>query len=184
MTVPDSSLRIAPVTRDTWADFERLFESKGAPSYCWCMAWRKSAQGTKHANRANLKLAIAGRVNSGVPIGLLGYVGSEPVAWCSVAPRATHIRLVTDGSSDEGKWSITCFFVSRSHRGKGLGRQMLASGVEHAFASGAEVVEGYPVDPDSPSYRFMGFVSTFAEAGFEACGRAGSRRHVMQLRAR
>ncbi|MFN0074252.1 MAG: N-acetyltransferase family protein [Chloroflexota bacterium] len=179
-----ASLRISAVTPDTWADFERLFESKGAPSYCWCMAWRKTAEESKKTDRPSLKVAIANRVKSGTPIGLLGYVESTPVAWCSVAPRHTHSRLVSDGSDDEGTWSITCFFVSKSHRGKGTGRLMLTVAVQHALASGARVVEAYPVDPDSPSYRFMGFVSTFAKAGFAECGREGKRRHVMRLKVR
>jgi hypothetical protein len=38
------------------------------------------------------------------------------------------------------------------------------------------VAEGCPVDPDSPSYRFMGFVPVFAEAGFQEVALAGSRR--------
>ncbi|WP_199728828.1 hypothetical protein [Corallococcus sp. CA053C] len=42
-------------------------------------------------------------------------------------------------------------------------------------------MEAYPVDADSPSYRFMGFVPVFTSAGFEVVGRAGSRRHVMRL---
>lgn len=51
--------------------------------------------------------------------------------------------------------------------------------------SGAEpdsrVIEFHPVDPDSPSYRFVGFVRFFEAAGFREVGRAGSRRHVMRL---
>ena len=46
---------------------------------------------------------------------------------------------------------------------------------------GATVVEAYPVDPDSPSYRFMGFKTGFEEYGFVKVGQAGSRRHVMRL---
>nr|PZN92019.1 MAG: acetyltransferase [bacterium] len=42
-------------------------------------------------------------------------------------------------------------------------------------------MEFHPVDPDSPSYRFMGFVRFFEAAGFREVGRAGSRRHVMRL---
>ncbi|MDA1004136.1 MAG: acetyltransferase [Chloroflexi bacterium] len=42
------------------------------------------------------------------------------------------------------------------------------------------MVEAYPVDRDSPSYRFGGFVETFADAGFVEVGRAGLRRHVMR----
>ena len=63
----------------------------------------------------------------------------------------------------------------------GLGRQTLEAAVAHARGEGAKVVEAYPVDPDSPSYRFMGFVEAFAKAGFKEVGRAGSRRHVMRM---
>ena len=55
---------------------------------------------------------------------------------------------------------------------------------EHARSHGAAILEAYPVDPDSPSYRFMGFVPVFEEAGFHKVGRAGIRRHVMQLRVK
>jgi GNAT superfamily N-acetyltransferase len=179
--MPNHALSVLPVSRETWKDFEQLFESKGAPSYCWCMAWRKTDDESKRANGKGSKAAIARRVESGVPIGLLGYLDSTPVAWCSVAPRATHSSLVSDGSKDEGTWAITCFFISRLHRSQGIGRLMLTAAVHHALENGAKVVEGYPVDPDSPSYRFMGFVSTFQAAGFSECGREGKRRYVMRL---
>lgn len=39
--------------------------------------------------------------------------------------------------------------------------------------------EAYPVDPDSPSYRFMGFVPTYEREGFHYAKDAGTRRHVM-----
>jgi len=181
MTHQTSALHIAVVDRTTWPDFEQLFTSKGAPSYCWCMAWRKADHEKKVTDRVSLKTAIAERVEAGVPIGLLGYLGSIPVAWCSVAPRSTHSRLTSDNSNDAGTWSITCFFVAKAQRGQGLGRLMLEAAVRHAMESGANVVEGYPVDPESPSYRFMGFVSTFEAAGFAECGREGKRRHVMRL---
>jgi hypothetical protein len=32
--------QIKPVEKQSWADFENLFLSKSAPSYCWCMADR------------------------------------------------------------------------------------------------------------------------------------------------
>ena len=78
-------------------------------------------------------------------------------------------------------WSLACFFIKRPYRGRGLTRRLIEAAVEHARANGAAVVEAYPVDPGAPSYRFMGFVPVFAEAGFCEVGRAGSRRHVMRL---
>lgn len=81
---------------------------------------------------------------------------------------------------DDGIWSIVCFFVARQHRGTGMTRRMLAAALEHARLHGAKVVEAYPVDEDSPSYRFMGFMPLFEQAGFHEIGREGTRRHVMQ----
>jgi hypothetical protein len=56
--------------------------------------------------------------------------------------------------------------------------------VQHAEKRGATVIEAYPVDPSSPSYRFMGYVQTFVSAGFYEAGRAGTRRHVLRRELR
>jgi GNAT superfamily N-acetyltransferase len=125
---------------------------------------------------------MTARIKDGVPVGLLGYIDQQPVAWCSVAPRSTYRRLVDDDSSDEGVWSIACFFVVRRLRGRGVTQQIIKAAIAHARSHGASIVEAYPVDVDSPSYRFMGFVRIFENAGFCEVGRAGSRRHVMQLK--
>ena len=64
---------------------------------------------------------------------------------------------------------------------KGVARKLVRAAVGHAREKGATAVEAYPVDPDLPSYRFMGFVGTFDAMGFREVGRAGIRRHVMRL---
>lgn len=182
MAIPEATFEVHEVIAERWADFERLFEARGGPKYCWCMAWRATTEEAKHATSASRKAAMAARVDGGTPVGLLGYLGGEPVAWCSVAPRSTYRRLVSNGSPDDGIWSIVCFFVLKPHRGTGITKRMLAAALAHARQRGAKVVEAYPVDKDSPSYRFMGFVPLFEEAGFQEIGREGSRRHVMQRR--
>ncbi|MGE0239638.1 MAG: GNAT family N-acetyltransferase [Parvibaculaceae bacterium] len=177
-----SKLTVKPVTRSTWADFEALFEGKGAPHYCWCMAWRPMADRIAAGNAAR-KRALHERVRKRVPIGLLGYVKGEPVAWCSVAPRTTFLNLSEkQDDTEEGIWSVVCFFIRRDHREHGLSRQMLDEALRYAQKRGAKAVEAYPVDPHSPSYRFMGFVPLFAGRGFKPHGRAGSRRYVMRRR--
>jgi len=115
----------------------------------------------------------------------LAYLDGAPTAWCSVAPRLTYRKLggiVYDGVSEEAVWSIVCFFVKRTARGRGIFERLLTDAIAYARANGAAIVESYPVDPDSPSFRFMGFVSSFEAQGFEEVGRAGSRRHIMALR--
>ncbi len=174
------------VAAGRWADFARLFESRGGPKACWCMVWRTTPAERKQTDGASKKAAMAARVAAGVPVGLLAYLDGEPVAWCSVAPRSTYRRLVkgmgTDPTTEDNIWSIACFFVVRRLRGQGMTRRLIQAAVAYAREQGATVVEAYPVDPDAPSYRFMGFVPTFEEAGFSEVGRAGYRRHVMQLK--
>jgi GNAT superfamily N-acetyltransferase len=177
---PEMRLRFHEVSADRWPDFEHLFEARGGPKSCWCMVWRASSSEAKHTDGASRKAAMKQRVCTHTPVGLLAYADDEPVAWCSVAPRSTYQRLVSNESADEGIWSIACFFIVRRLRGMGLTRQLIAAALGHARAHDAKVVEAYPVDADSPSYRFMGFVPVFAEAGFTEVGREGKRRHVMR----
>lgn len=178
----NESLTVREVTPETWPDFERLFEAKGGPSYCWCMAFRATRAELTRAGGPTRKQQMADRVRSGVPVGILGYLASEPVAWCSVAPRNTFRNLVSDGSPDQDVWAITCFYVARKHRRTHIASAMLEAAVSYARRSGAKLVEGYPVDPDSPSYRHMGRVSWFEKAGFVERGRQGTRRRIMELR--
>lgn len=187
MTNPSVRLTFREVTRSRWADLEKLFESPGGPKYCWCMVWRATPQEAGRRDGRSRKAALNRRVRRGVPIGLLGYLGEEPVAWVSIAPRPTYRHLGgLDDSTDEPEkvWSLICFFVARPFRGRGVMTQLLKAAVNHARRRGATVVEAYPVEPSSPSYRFMGFTPVFKAAGFREVGRAGTRRHVMRLQAK
>lgn len=177
-----SALAFHLLTTATRADFEALFSAPGAPKHCWCMVWRRSAAEAKLRAPADRRRMMMERIAAGVPVGLLAYDGGAPVAWVSVAPRETYRNLGGPAAaSRESIWSIVCFFVQRKKRGQGMIRRLIAAAVEHARDNGATVVEAYPVDPDAPSYRFMGFVPTFEKAGFADVGMAGKRRHAMRL---
>lgn len=173
-------LRFEEVTPERWDDFENLFASRGGPKHCWCMAWRAMPSDARGDGAAK-KRAMRTRIEGGQPVGLLGYRGSEPIAWCSVAPRDSYRPLGGLPEGDAEVWSLACLFVKRAHRGQGLSRELIHAAIHHAQRQGAHILEAYPVDPQSPSYRFMGFVPTFLELGFKEVGRAGSRRHVMRL---
>nr|WP_295925224.1 GNAT family N-acetyltransferase [uncultured Dyadobacter sp.] len=172
-----SKYHFKPVDRKTWPDLEKLFEGRGGPSYCWCMAWRELDKDDRSSNKAKKK-ALKSQVDGKIPIGLIGYHEGEPIAWCSVGPRESFRDLGGDDSL-EGVWSITCFFVRRDHRKNRLTEQMITEATHYAKKQGAKHVEAYPVNPDSPSYRFMGFKPLFEKMGFGYRQKAGSRRHVM-----
>ena len=176
-------LDFRPVTSANTEEFVRFFSAPGAPKHCWCMVWRRTAEEAKLQAPADRKRMMLERIDAGTPVGLLAYRGEEPIGWVSIAPRETHRALGgPPAETGDAIWSLVCFYVPRRLRGRGLVRELLAGAVDHARANGATIVEAYPVDPDSPSFRFMGFVPVFAEAGFSDLGMTGTRRHVMRLR--
>ena len=171
------------VDPERWPDLERLFEARGGPKSCWCMVWRARGAENRRTDGKSRKAALKRRVSGGVPIGILGYLDEEPIAWCSIAPRESSRALGGKDERDAAQgsvWSLVCFFVPRRYRGAGVMRWLIGAAVETAKRHGATIVEAYPVDEDSPSYRFMGFVPVFEDLGFREIGRAGSRRHVMR----
>jgi GNAT superfamily N-acetyltransferase len=178
MSTEPLDLEFHEVTADRWVDFARLFEGRGGPKNCWCMIYRADAEEARDTSPSGRRAAMERRVASGTPVGILAYLDGEPVAWCSVAPKETFTRL---GAEDvKGCWSITCFFVLARYRRRGITARLLDAAIAVARDRGARSVEGYPVDPDSPSYRFGGFVTLFFDGGFTEVGRLGTRRHVMR----
>lgn len=181
ISLTEEGIKFLEVDRSRWDDLEHLFESRGGPSYCWCMVWRPMPKGSSRSDRHAKKEGLRQQVLQGTPVGILGYVEGEPIAWCSIAPRDSYRKLGGPDDQSRDVWSIVCFFVHRRFRAKGMTRRLITAAVHHAKKKGAKVVEAYPVDRDAPSYRFMGFVETFESMGFREVGRAGTRRHVVQL---
>ncbi len=177
------AVEVREVNAARWPDFERLFESRGGPKWCWCRMWRRDADGRMPHDPVHMKESMRQRIAGGGRVGLLAYVDGEPAAWCSVAPRETFVGLggVEDPDEDSAAvWSLTCFYVRNAFRHSGLMDRLIEEAARHARENGAAVIEAYPVPPDGPSYRFCGFIPVFAAHGFSEVGRAGKRRHVMR----
>ncbi len=173
-------LEFRTVEPGNWPDLARLFEARGGPKYCWCALWRPGSRADRR-DPGGKRSALRRAVKAGAPVGLLAYSGPEPVGWCSVGPRETY-RDLGGGryGPDVCVWAIVCFFVPRPMRRRGIQTGLLEAACAMAAGAGADVIEAYPVDPGSPSYRFMGLVPTFLAAGFEEFGRVGKRRHAMR----
>ena len=182
-----AKLTFRPVEAATWGDFERLFEARGGPSYCWCMPYRAKPEENRNLNRVTRKDGMRARVMAGVPVGILAYAATKPVAWCSIAPRPTFPRPSTSAVAgaarvdDPSVWALTCFFVPRRLRGCGLSSRLLRAALDYARAQGAAAVEAYPTDPDSPSYRFGGTRPMFQAVGARELGPLGRRRCVVRV---
>lgn len=167
-----------PVTADRWPDLVQLFSSKGDAASCWCQWYRVppktfTANGTE-GNRHAMELLVAANNEPG----LICYEEGKPVGWVSVAPRREFARIETKAASgvvsDEGVWSVVCFFIAAGNRGQGVATALLSAAVEFAREHGAKVLEGYPIDRGSPisnSDAYTGVPSMFMKQGFREVGR-------------
>lgn len=166
------------VDQSNWNDLVSLFESRGAPHYCWCMLWRNMSEGCSRKNKTDKKKSLKDYVDQKLPVGLLCYHLDMPVAWCSVAPKQT-FRKMTEDSRLNDVWSIVCFFIKRPYRKKGLMTQLVLEAENYARERGGVYMEVYPADTDSPSYQFMGSRPLFEKLGYTFSEKIGERRNLM-----
>jgi GNAT superfamily N-acetyltransferase len=179
-----------PLTPDRWADFERLFGPNGACAGCWCTCWRRPRTDYIRNKGAGNRRYMLKVVDSGEPTGVLGYLDSEPVGWCAVAPREVYPYFersrILQPVDDTPVWSVTCFFIHKDHRRKGLTVQLLRAAVEYVKERGGKMVEGYPVEPKSDSmpavFAWTGMASAFLAAGFKEVARRSKGRPIMRRR--
>jgi GNAT superfamily N-acetyltransferase len=177
-------LTVRPLTPDLWPALEDLFGTLGGCSGCWCMYWRIGAAYLKRPSEKN-KSAFKEIVKRGPPPGLLAFHGDVPVGWCQLTPRdelpwldrAWRLRRV----DEKPVWSISCFYVRKRYRRKGVTAALIAAAVKAAKRAKAPAVEAYPLDADkTPSTSSTGYESTFARAGFTTVARHVPPRPIMR----
>jgi GNAT superfamily N-acetyltransferase len=182
------ALKILPVTAERWDDLQSLFGRNGACGGCWCMWWRlKRSEFDKRKGEANRR-SLKKIVKSGAVPGLLAYWGTDPVGWCAVAPRESYPGLDRSRTlkpvDGQHVWSVTCFFIARPFRRRGVSLQLLRAAVDYAGAQGARIVEGYPVVPKKSGmpdvFAWTGLHSCFTAAGFHEVLRRSPSRPIMR----
>jgi GNAT superfamily N-acetyltransferase len=152
------------------------------------MYWRQSRKEFSAQHGEPNRQAMKTLVDSGAITGILAYDGTTPVGWCSIAPRLefptlAHSRILQP-VDDLPVWSVVCFFVKRGYRRKGWSVELLKAAVEFASASGAEIIEGYPVEPKDGKapdvFMYTGLSKAFMQAGFIEVIRRSATRPIMR----
>jgi GNAT superfamily N-acetyltransferase len=188
-------IHIFPATADRWPDLETLFGEKGAYAGCWCQWWRMERSVFKRLQGQGTKAALRDMTLANEVPGVLAYVEGRPVGWCSLGPRETFRALenspILKRVDDQPVWSIVCFFITRKARRQGIMVELLRGAVRYAQEQGARIVEGYPIDMQSPQLSgkkltgaagYMGVAAAFRDAGFEEVGRASDTQLIMRYK--
>ena len=172
-TNEERNLKIYSLDSTRWKDFELLFGERGACGGCWCMAWRLKKSEFELGKGEPNKFSMKSIVYNHEPAGVLAYVDDKPIGWCAVAPREVYKRLessrVLKKIDDKPVWAITCLFVAKIFRRKGISVELIEGAIEYAKANKANIVEAYPVVPYSDNVPDV-FLWTGIPAAFEAVG--------------
>jgi len=83
-------------------------------------------------------------------------------------------------------WRITCFFVDRDHRGRGVAKIALHAALESIKKQGGGIVEAFPVVSKKmatvPEWRWFGTPGMFQKEGFQRVGPLGTSGVLMRKR--
>ncbi len=186
--MPSKRLHFFAATHERWKDIESLFGERGACGGCWCMTWRQSASEFAANKGEGNRKKFRAIVKKGSEPGVLAYDGDEPLGWCAVAPREEFPRLensrVWARVDDQPVWSVTCLFVKKGYRNRGMSSKLIEAAANLAKKHGAMIVEGYPQDlggkrlPDS--FVWTGLTAGFVRAGFEVAVRRSEKKPLMR----
>jgi GNAT superfamily N-acetyltransferase len=113
-------------------------------------------------------------------------------AGCAVAPREEYPALARSRLlrpvDARPVWSITCLFVARPWRRRGVSARLLQAAARLARRRGARIVEGYPTEtgprPAPDVFVFTGLASSFERAGFAEVARRSPSRPIMRRQVR
>lgn len=187
-----SDYTIKPLGPDTWAAFAQLAgRHNGVWNGCWCTwfhaspADRGGQDRTAESNRS-LKQQL---VHEGRAHAALVFDGDAAVAWCEYGspaelPNIKHRKeyeAVLDALPD---YRLTCFFVAKKYRRKGVAGVALRGALQLIGQAGGGVVEAYPQDTagqkTSASFLYSVTRSLFEQAGFSYVRGQGKNHCVMR----
>ena len=154
------------------------------------MLWRLTRKQFKAQKGEGNKLAMKTLINSGEVPGILAYHNAKAIGWCAIAPRSSYPALsrsrVLKPIDERACWSVSCFFIEKGYRQKGVSIELLRAATEYARSQGVELVEGYPVEPKAeknipPVFAWTGISKAFLQIGFKEVARRSPTRPIMRM---
>ncbi|HSD62638.1 MAG TPA: GNAT family N-acetyltransferase [Ignavibacteriaceae bacterium] len=188
MSAAKSNFKFNPLTYERWGDLKKLFGEKGACGGCWCMWWRISRKDFETKKGEGNFTALKRLVKGNSQTGIIAYDEKKPVGWIAFAPREHYFKLETSKIlkpvDDKPVWSVTCFFINKDYRRKGLTIELLKEAEKFTRKNGGRILEGYPIDPKTKNYAPVfantGLASAFRQAGFKEVERRSETRPIMR----
>ncbi len=184
---------IRPLDGQTWEAFARLVEKHhGVWGGCWCTWFHRSGTSPEHGERTyernracKERLVRGGRAHAA-----LVFHGEHAVGWCEYGspdelPNIYHRKqYLAEQAGPLPDYRITCFFVDRDYRRRGVAARALAGALDLIAEAGGGVVEAYPHDTKgqkaNAAFLYSATRGLFEKAGFTYDRPKGAKNCVMR----
>ncbi len=179
--------QVQPLGLATWDAFAAMIERhNGVFGGCWCTWFHtmpEEKERTYDANRAlKRRLVDEGRAHAALVVD-----GDEVVAWAQYGspdelPNIYHRKQYLEELDVLPDYRVTCIFVDKRYRRRGLSAVALQGVLDLVTAAGGGVVEGYPHDTggQKKSVLYDGTRTLFERAAFEHVRSKGQGNCVMR----
>jgi GNAT superfamily N-acetyltransferase len=198
--VQAGQLTIVPANEASWADVQAVFGTADYPARCFCQRFKvrdchwRSLSDQERRDRLREQTGC-GDPHADATTGLVAYLGTEPVGWVAVEPRAAYPRLLRtrtawsgrhEDKADASVWAVTCMVTRKGYRKRGITYGLAAATVGYAREQGARALEAYPMitvpgQEITWGELHVGSRQVFAEAGFTEVSHPSPRRVVMRI---
>lgn len=181
-------LTVRALSGETWDAFAGLAaRHNGVWGGCWCTFFH-TAHEEKTFDAVDNRTLKQRLVAEGRAHAALVFDGDEAVGWCEYGPphelpninHRKEYEATTEGLPD---YRLTCFFVDRRYRRKGVSAVALGGALDLIAQAGGGVVEAYPQDTGgkkiTASFLYNGTRSLFEQAGFTYLRPKGKNHCVM-----
>ncbi len=182
-----SEYHVVPLDASTFDAFCALVRKhNGVFGGCWCTWFHPQEDRSAGPDGESVKrrLVAEGRAHAALVMNQ-----DRAVGWCEFGspaelPRIYHRKEYEETAAMVAPYRITCFFVDRDHRRRGVASMALRGAVDLIARAGGGRVESYPVRPDpdkkiSSSFLFSGTRHMFEAEGFQFDRQLGTKRAVM-----
>ena len=185
----DIKLKFESLTTANWKKFETLMGEKGGCGNCWCMFFRLPYKVFQENKPDGNKKMIRQLVNKGKPQGLIASMNDEPIGWIAMAPREDYLKLenarVFKRIDDKPVWSITCFFIKKQFRHRGVSQQLIKGAIDFAKKKKIKTLEAYPAIPYAEkvphAFLWVGVLSSFLKNGFTIVQQNSKSRAMVRI---
>jgi ribosomal protein S18 acetylase RimI-like enzyme len=181
---------VRALTPETWDAFAALVEKhNGIFGGCWCIWFHPDGPERGQGYEGNRRLKRT-YVEQGRAHAALVFDGDQAVAWCQYGtpeelPNMKHRKDYESAGDPPPDYRLTCIFIDRDYRRKGLTWIALNGALDLIAQAGGGVVEGYPQDLSDGrrvgnSFLYSSTRALYERAGFSYIRPKGKNHTVMR----